>query len=294
MAFFFRRALSLVERFESALEDKQAAREKLADRLSAAETALGEKRAAAERFAMADAADAQLDRAEVAIRAAEDRVKTLKAALAQVDEQIADAERELVDAKAQRARDMTASELEKMAAAIEHAAPRYDAAAIALIEAITKSPASLQEATSFANHLDAVRREVDSAAALICSELRAAAVRTRAGNSNFAFCEPPDSKPSPPDIKRELIYTLDPLLWREGSKVRRVPPFAQIELPKTLLAVALRHQHVDYLSAARVRNLMQIYGNGKSGSAPHADDPRLVDLDALAAQEKSAAQANVA
>src|SRR5262249_49457575 len=149
--FFFRRALSLVERFESALEDKQAAREKLADRLSAAETALGEKRAAAERFAMADAADAQLDRAEVAIRAAEDRVKTLKAALAQVDEQIADAERELVDAKAQRARDMTASELEKMAAAIEHAAPRYDAAAIALIEAITKSPASLQEATSFAN-----------------------------------------------------------------------------------------------------------------------------------------------
>src|SRR5262249_56785998 len=98
---------------------------------------------------------------------------------------------------------------------------------------------------------------------LICSELRAAAVRTRAGNSNFAFCEPPDSKPSPPDIKRELIYTLDPLLWREGSKVRRVPPFAQIELPKTLLAVALRRPHVGYLNAARVREPNQNFCQGE-------------------------------
>ena len=102
---FFKRELSPIERFESALKDKQAAREKLADRLNAAEAVLGEKRAAAERLAMACAADAQLDRAEAAMRVAEDRAKTLRAALAQLDEQIATTERELAHAKAQRDRE---------------------------------------------------------------------------------------------------------------------------------------------------------------------------------------------
>jgi hypothetical protein len=46
------------------MKDKQEARQKLADRLSAAEVTLGERRAVAERFAMAGAADTQLDQAE--------------------------------------------------------------------------------------------------------------------------------------------------------------------------------------------------------------------------------------
>ena len=50
---FFKRELGPVERFESALKDKHAARRKLADRLSLAETVVGEKRAAAERLAVA-------------------------------------------------------------------------------------------------------------------------------------------------------------------------------------------------------------------------------------------------
>ena len=99
---FFKRELSPIERFESAAKDKQAAREKLADRLNAAEAVLGEKRAAAERLAMACAADAQLDRAEAAMRVAEDRAKTLRAALAQLDEQIATTERELAHANADK------------------------------------------------------------------------------------------------------------------------------------------------------------------------------------------------
>jgi hypothetical protein len=59
---FFKRELSPVERFESALKDKQAARQKLADQLSIAETVLGEKRVEAERLAVAGATNAQLDR----------------------------------------------------------------------------------------------------------------------------------------------------------------------------------------------------------------------------------------
>ncbi|MGZ5172343.1 MAG: hypothetical protein ACXWCY_33445 [Burkholderiales bacterium] len=296
MPFFSKHELSPVERFKSALKDKQAAREKLADRMSAAEAALGEKRSAAERLATAGAADARLDRAEAAMRAAEDRAEILRAALAQLDEQIVTIERELADAKAQRDRDIVARELETIAALIEQAAPSYDAAAVALVDVVTKSAASMPEATNFATHLDAVRREVDSATALLCSELRATAARARAGNANIAIHAPPEPKPPPPlEIERHLIYTLDPLLWREAGEVRRVSAFAQVGLPKTLLAVALRHQHVDYLNARRVQNLMQIYGSGQSHSAPHADDPRLVDLDALAAKEvQKSAQADAA
>ena len=58
---FFKRELGPVERFEGAMKDKQAARAKLAVQLSTAETVLVEKRAAAERLAVAGAANARLD-----------------------------------------------------------------------------------------------------------------------------------------------------------------------------------------------------------------------------------------
>ncbi len=292
---FFKRELSPVERFESALKDKQAARQKLADRLSIAEKVLAEKRAAAERLAVAGAANAQLDRADADMRAVEDRAKTLRAALVEFDEQIVSTERALADAKAQRDRDVVADQIEAMAAAIEQAAPGFDASAAALVEAVTKSAASMPEATRFSTSVDAVRREVLSAADLICWELRSTAVRTRAGNANIAFGAPSEpEQPPPPEIERQLIYTLNPLLWREGSEVRRVPAFALVGLPKMLLPVALRHQHVDYLNARRVQTLMHVHGSGRSDSDPHQDDPQVVDLDALAAEEKESAPADVA
>ena len=288
MIFFSKRELTPVERFEIALKDRQAAREKLKERLAGAEAVLGDKRAAAETLAITDASDAKLDRAEVDMRAAEDRVDTLRAALAQLDEQIATTERELAGAKAQRAREMAAVELETLAGAIEQANPNYDAAATALIDAIVKSTVSMPETTSFVTNVDAVRREVLSAAQFICAELRVTAARTRAGNSNAASASSQPEPPPPPEIERETVYSLDPLLWRENGKVCRVRAFAQVGLPKTLLPVALRHQHVDYLRAQRVQSLMQVYGSGQSHIAPAVDDSRLVDLDDLVAQEKTA------
>jgi hypothetical protein len=286
---FFKRELSPVERFESALKDKQAARQKLADRLSIAETALGEKRAAAERLAVAGAPNAQLNRAEADMRAVEDRAKTLRTALAEFDQQIGSTERALADAKLQRDRDLAADEMEAMAAAIERAAPGFDAGATTLVEAVTKGAAAMAEATRFSTSVDAVRREVLSAADLICWELRSAAVRTRAGNANIALRALPEPEQLPaPEIERQLIYTLNPLLWREGSEVRKVPAFALVGLPKMLLPIALRHQHVDYLNARRVQTLMHVHGSGQFHSDPHDDDPQLVDLDALTAEEKEA------
>ena len=292
---FFKRELSPVERFESALKEKQAARQKLADRSAIAETVLGEKRAAAKRLAVKGAANAQLDRAETNMRAVEERAKTLRAALAELDEQIASTERALAEAKAQRDRDAEADAIEAMAAAIEQAAPGFGAGAAALVEAVTKSAASVPEATRFSTSVDAVRREVLAAADLVCWELRSAAVRTRAGNANITHRAAPEpEQPPSPEIERQLIYTLNPLLWREGSEVRRVSAFALVGLPKMLLPVALRHQHVDHLNARRVQTLIHVHGSGGANSDPDQDDPQLVDLDALAAEETESAQADVA
>ena len=292
---FFKRELSPVERFEGALRDRQAARQKLADRLGIADAEFGEKRAAAERLAVAGAANARLDRAEANMRAVEERAKTLRAELAEFDEQIASTERALADAKAQRDRDAAADAIEAMAAAIEQAAPGFGAGAAALVEAVTNSPASMPEATRFSASVDAVRREVLAAADLICWELRSDAVRTRAGNVNNALRAAPEPEQPPlPEIERQSIYTLNPLLWREGGEARRVPAFALVGLPKKLLPVALRHQHVDFLNARRVQTLIHVHGSGRSDVEISPDDPQLVDLDALAAAETETAQADVA
>jgi hypothetical protein len=292
---FFKRELSPVERFEGALGDKQAARRKLADRLSLAEALLGEKRAAAERLAVAGAANAKLDRAEADMRAVEERAKTLRAELAEFDEQIAATERALADARAQRDRDAAADAIEAMAAAIEQAAPGFGAGAAALVDAVTKSSASMPEATRFSASVDAVRREVLAAADLICWELRSDAVRTRAGNVNNALrAAPAPEQPPLAEIDRQSIYTLNPLLWREGGEERRVPAFALVGLPKKLLPLALRHQHVDFLNARRVQTLMHVHGSGRSEGDISPDDPQMVDLDALAAGETETAQADVA
>jgi hypothetical protein len=291
---FFRRELGPVERFESALKDKQAAREKLGNRLAVAESVLEEKRTAAGRLAVAGAANIELERAETKMRAVEDRVRMLRATLAEFDEQIVANERALVDARAERDRKLMADQIEATAAAIEQATPAFSSGAVALVEAVTKGAAAAAEAARFGSTVDAVRREVLSAADLVCWELRTIAVRMRAGNVNSAPDQPLEAeRASPAEIDRQLIYTLNPLRWREGSELRRSPAFVVVELPKALLPVALRHQHVDYLNARRVHTLMHVHGSGAPAD-PTDDDPQLVDLDALAKEEADSARADVA
>ena len=292
---FFKRELSPVERFERALKEKQAERRRLAGRLSVAEAALLEKRAEAERLAVAGAANAKLTRAEAGMRTVEDRAKTLRAALVEFDEQVVATERALADAQAQRDRDRAADEIEALAAAIEQAAPLLGAGATALVDAVTTSTASVPDASRFATSVDEMRREVVSAAELICWELRSTAVRTRAGNANIALLAPPEPKQLPAsEIDRQLIYTLNPLSWREGSEVRKVPAFTMVALPKTLLPVALRHQHVDYLNARRVQTLMHVHGTGRLLGEPIEDNALCVDLDVLVTEETEPAKADVA
>jgi hypothetical protein len=290
---FFKRELGPVERFESALRAKQAEHEKLSGQLRLTDAALAEKRTAAEKLAVAGAATSRLERAEARMREVEDRARTLRAAIAETEEQIASIERALNDARAQRDRELLADQIEAMAAAIEKAAPGFDTGATALVEAVTRSSVQVAEATRFATSVGALRSEVLSAVDLICWDLRTIAVRTRAGNANLAISVPPQAEQPPPaEIERQMIYTLNPLLWRESGEVRRAPAFAMVGLPKALLPIALRHQHVDYLNARRVQTLMHVHGSGELKTPPAEDDPQLVDLDALSVE--ASAQANVA
>lgn len=282
---FFRRELGPVERFENALREKQTARLKLSAKSRAADAVVADKRKEAEKLAVAGAADAKLTRAEAELRAVEERAKTLRAELAEFDEQLVATERALVEAKAQRERDRIADAIEAMASAIEKAAPGFDTGAAGLLAAVGKDTLSIAKVQRFSTSIDAVRREVLSAVELICWELRSAAASTRSGNANAgqsAASEP--EQPSLPDISRQLIYTLNPLQWREGAELKRVPAFAVVGLPKYLLAAALRHQHADHMNARRVQTLMHVHGNGTAQAEVAADDPRLVDLDALAAE----------
>ncbi|MGH6677790.1 MAG: hypothetical protein ACREDL_02340 [Bradyrhizobium sp.] len=292
---FFKRDVGPVEHFESALKAKQAERRKLADRLSLAESVLGEKRLAAERLAVAGASNAKLERAEARLRSVEDRAKALRAALAEFDEQIVATERALAEAKDQRDRELLADRIEALAASIEQAVPGFGVGAATLVEAVTKSAASVAEASRFAASVDAVRCEVVSAADLICWELRTMAVRTRAGNANMALPVPPEAdRPALSEIERHMIFTLSALKWQEGGETRKAPAFALVDLPRALLSVALSHQHVDHLNARRVQTLMHIHGSGEHASDAALDDGQFVDLDALAAMEQERARAAVA
>lgn len=292
---FFKRDVGPVEHFESALKAKQAERRRLADRLSLAESVLGEKRVVAERLAVAGASNARLERAEARLRSVEDRAKALRAALAEFDEQIVATERALAEAKEQRDRELLADRIEALAASIEQAVPGFGVGAATLVEAVTKSAASVPDASRFAASVDAVRCEVLSAADLICWELRTMAVRTRAGNANIALLAPPETgRPALPEIERQMIFTLSALKWQEGGEVKKAPPFALVELPRALLSVALAHQHADHLNARRVQTLMHIHGGGESASDAALDAGQLVDLDTLAAMEQERTRADVA
>ncbi len=288
---FFKRELNPVERFENALKEKQAARQKLAGRLGAADAVVAEKRAAAEKLAVAGAATAQLERAEANLRSVEERARTLRAELADLDEQVAATERALTEANAQRDRDAAAHGIEALAAAIERAVPEFQAGSAALLAAVANGKVVVPEATAFSDSVDAVRGEVLSAVQLLCWELRSAAVRTRVGNANEALRRPEPAQGAA-DIERQLIYTLNPLSWREGGELRSAPAFTLVALPKALLAVALRHQHVDHMNARRVQTLMHVHGNGQNGG--DVAEGEVIDLDVLAATEQTSARADVA
>jgi len=193
MRFFKRRKkLSDTERLEMELRDKQELRQRLARRLNTAEMFVTDRRETGERLALDGASDEALGRAEANTRAAEDRAKTLRAALAQLEERISEIERELGASVERRYRDTVADTLETLVTGITQTAPAYDAAATALLTAVAKTVAALPEATVLAGDLEDMRREVVALTALLSTELRGIAARTRSGEAKIIFRAPSD------------------------------------------------------------------------------------------------------
>jgi len=193
MRFFKRRKkLSDTERLEMELRDKQELRQRLARRLNTAEMFVTDRRETGERLALDGASDEALGRAEANTRAADDRAKTLRAALAQLEERISEIERELGAIVERRYRDTVADTLETLVTGITQTAPAYDAAATALLTAVAKTVAALPEATVLAGDLEDMRREVVALTALLSTELRGIAARTRSGEAKIIFRAPSD------------------------------------------------------------------------------------------------------
>lgn len=192
MWFFRKKRLSRTERLEKALREKQDLRQKLARRLNTAEMFVTDRREAGERLALDGASDDALGRAEAGTRAAEERANTLRAALAQLEEQIAEAEHELGATVEQRYRESLADTLDILVVGVAQTIPEYEAAATALIKAVERTASTLPEATALGEDLEAIRREVAAVVRLMCTELRAIAVRTRSGEGRIIFRAPDD------------------------------------------------------------------------------------------------------
>lgn len=187
-----KKKLSDTERLEMELRDKQELRQRLARRLNTAEMFVTDRRETGERLALDGASDEALGRAEAYTRAADDRAKTLRAALAQLEERISEIERELGASVERRYRDTVADTLETLVTGITQTAPAYDAAATALLTAVAKTVAALPEATVLAGDLEDMRREVVALTALLSTELRGIAARTRSGEAKIIFRAPSD------------------------------------------------------------------------------------------------------
>jgi hypothetical protein len=151
-----------------------------------------DRREAGERLALDGASDDALGRAEAGTRAAEERANTLRAALAQLEQQIAEAEHELGATVEQRYRESLADTLDILVVGVAQTIPEYEAAATALIKAVERTASALPEANALGEDLEAIRREVAAVVRLMCTELRAIAVRTRSGEARIIFRAPDD------------------------------------------------------------------------------------------------------
>ena len=205
MVLFAKSKRDPVEQAERNLADIRAAHAKLADRLNAAETSVAEKRAAAERVAIAGASDEALDRAEAEMRAAADREQTLRAALAKLDEQVADAEQALAAAVDRRDRDLVADHLEQLATGIAAAYPKFNDAGAELLRAIAEPQSQIPEAAGLANFLNNTRHEVAAACNLLDQELRFRATQIRGGSGTYRIQHLIVTKHASPEGETEVI-----------------------------------------------------------------------------------------
>ncbi len=265
------------KRLERNLAAACSTRDKLAERLKAAELAVTERQAAAQQLARDAADDAALDVAEAASRNASERVATLSAALAETKQEVARLERERDDLADRKLRAETAAAIEAMADEIVKAGAAFDAGATQLVESSSRVAAIVLDGHGLQAFAMNARAEVPAAVAMIAKLLQDCARATIAGTAPAALPQAapvPEPEQPPPPPRTEQLFLMRHVKWTDAAgQLRFGPQFVDAELPPEAAARALKSGAAIVMTDPRRK---QLHGT----KAPRLPDPSwCLDLD---------------
>ncbi|WP_284273518.1 hypothetical protein [Bradyrhizobium iriomotense] len=147
-------------------------RERLSAQIVEFEQAITRHAAAAKQAALTGD-DADLDRAEAALRAAQDRSATLKAALSEVDEQLAGLERNKAEMLDRKVRTETAAEIELLARKLTEVGAVFNSTTARLSEHTRHAVPIVYDALGLDNFMAICRADVPATLELVSKLLRA-------------------------------------------------------------------------------------------------------------------------
>lgn len=221
-----------------------AARDKLVERLAAAERAVTDHRQAAEALALDGAPDEKLDATEAQMRASIDRAATLKAALAQSVIVVANLEKERDEQADKKQRQETSAEVEALARRVHEGCAKLVADAKVLNDWTARAVPIVPEAGGILNFCQIISREIPQASDLIAKLLRQHGATVLAGAASPLLKPPPEAfvePPPPPKPETVTVFALRSVKFKNADGlVIAVQKFRDVELPPALAEKALR------------------------------------------------------
>jgi hypothetical protein len=221
-----------------------AARDKLAERLAAAERAVTDHRKAAEALALEGAPDEKLDATEAQMRASIDRAATLKAALAQSVIVVANLEKERDEAADRALREKTSVEVEALARRMHEGCGKLVADAKTLAEWATRSAAVVPESGGLVHLCAVIGNEIPAASDLIAKLLRVHAQAVLDGRAAPSLPQPPQPfiEVLPPlrEPTAQLFCLRSIKFVDDTGQQRFVGQHRDASVPQRLVARALR------------------------------------------------------
>jgi hypothetical protein len=263
-------------------------RDRLSAKLAESETAIIERRSAAQALARDGADDAMLEKAEAAIRSAQDRAATIAGAIADVVQQLAALEQIKAETADRKLRSETAAEVATMATGLENAAKKFDVAVAELAEIAGRAAKFCPDAVGLEAFASSSRVQVPPATELVVTVMLnyAAAVLRGEGRATLpkpeAAVMPAAAPPKPVTVR---LFAMKPVRWKDEAGLQRfVGKFNDVDLPGTAAAFALKKGICVELADPKRKQL--------HGLAPGHPEPNwCVDLDdeteTALAEEKS-------
>jgi hypothetical protein len=257
------------------LEAARANRDKLTERLAAAEASIAERKTAAKDLARDGADDAQLDRAENELRKAQTRAATLSAALDETKQQIAAFEKNQADLTDKKLRAATAAEIERRAAGLEAVGAAIDALFIKFVEATQSAAEVTLDGKGLAIFAQSARGEIPPAVQMVARELRNRAAATLAGTAPATLpTQPPQLVAPPPPPPSVVCFALRHVAWTDHQGVLRSAGAnsGNLELPEAAAKRGLENGAVILMSDPKVKQL------ARSRAELFVPDPRRCEV----------------